>query len=179
MADDSVSYQVVVLTTRHSITGDLLFRDQRLSDFLNDRRDTVISFRNVQIARLTEPGKVLQKHPAAVVPKSWVAVAFEPPQKAIPQEKRFYGYVRKQEQPVFMMLEGMEIRGVLHTAGDLDLRRVLAGGVGEMFLPITKAVVTLFPKERYVIEQQAIMVNSTLVRYIAKIEGTPETLSAH
>lgn len=169
MVEASVVYSVVVLTTRHSITGELLFRDQRLSDFLNDRRETVISLRNVQVARLTEPGKVLQQHPAAVVPKAWVVVIFEPPQTAIPPAKRFYGYVKKQAHEVFLVMEGMEVRGTLHTTVDLDLRRILTSS-GESFLPLTKATVTLDANDRYIIEQEAIMVNANLIRYIAKYE---------
>jgi hypothetical protein len=169
MVESSVSYSVVVLTARHSITGELLFRDQRLSDFLNDRRETVISMRNAQVARLNEPGKILQQHPAAVVPKAWAVVIFEPPQKAIPPAKRFYGYVKKQAHEVFLVMEGMEVRGTLHTTTDLDLRRILTSS-GETFLPLTKAVVTLDANERYIIEQEAIMVNANLIRYIAKFE---------
>jgi len=156
------------------MTGELLYREQRLSDFLNDRRDTVISLRNVQVARLNEPGKILQQHPAGVVPKAWVLAIFEPPQKGIPPTKRFYGYVRKVTHEVFLVMEGMEIRGTLHTTADLDLRRVLTAS-GESFLPLTKAVVTLDANERYIIEQDAIMVNTGLIRYIAKVqvEQTP------
>ncbi|HEX7588084.1 MAG TPA: hypothetical protein VF478_07205 [Anaerolineae bacterium] len=174
MVEDSISYTIVALTSRHSITGELLYREQRLSDFLNDRRDTVISLRNVQVARLNEPGKILQQHPAAVVPKAWVLAIFEPPQKEIPQTKRFYGYVRKVTHEVFLVMEGMEIRGTLHTTADLDLRRILTSS-GESFLPLTKAVVTLDANERYIIEQDAIMVNTSLIRYIAKVkvEQTP------
>ena len=175
MVDESIPYSVVVLTARHSITGELLFRDQRLSDFLNDRRETVISLRNVQLARLSEPGKILQQHPAAVVPKTWVGVVFEPPQKGIPPTKRFYGYVKKQMHDVFLILDGMEVRGTLHTMSDLDLRRILTSGSGDTFLAVTKASVTLYAAERYIIEQDAIMVNANLIRYIAKVEAKPDS----
>jgi hypothetical protein len=167
--DESVSYRIVILTARHSITGDLLFRDQRLSDFLNDRRETVISLRDAQVARLDEPGRILQTHPAAVVPKTWAVVVFEPPQKAIPPAKRFYGYVNKQQNDVFLVMEGMEVRGVLHTTSTLDLRRALTAAT-ESFLPLTNAVVTLGANDKYVIEQETIMVNADRIRYIAKVE---------
>ncbi len=175
MVETSVAYSVVVLTARHSIAGELLFRDQRLSDFLNDRRETVISLRNVQVARLSEPGKILMQHPAAVVPKAWAVVIFEPPQKAIPPAHRFYGYVKKQAHEVFLVLEEMEVRGTLHTTSDLDLRRILTG-MSESFLPLTKAVVTLDANDRYIIEQEAVMVNANLIRYIAKVEASKTPL---
>lgn len=167
MAEERVRYSIVLLTANHSISGELLFRGQRLSDFLNDRRETVVSLLDATVARLDEPGKVVQKQPAAVVPKSWVIVAFEPPQSAIPPAHRFFGYVKKEAHEVFVVMEGMEVRGTLHTAGDLDLRRVLT--VPEhTFLPITKAIVTLESNRKYVIEQDAIMVNSARIKYIGK-----------
>ena len=63
----------------------------------------------------------------------------------------------------------MEVRGTLHTTGPLDLRRTLATA-GESFLPLTKAVIRLCTNDRYLIEQDAVMVNAHLIRYIAKIE---------
>jgi hypothetical protein len=167
MAEERVRYSVVLLTANHSIAGELLFRGQRLSDFLNDRRETAVSLLDASVARLDEPGKILQKHPAAVVPKLWVVAAFEPPQTAIPPGHRFSGYVKKEAHDVFLVMEGMEVRGTLHTAGDLDLRRVLT--VPEhTFLPITKAVVMLESNRKYIIEQDAIMVNSARIKYIGK-----------
>lgn len=167
MSEERVRYTIVLLTARHSIAGELLFRGQRLSDFLNDRRETVVSLLDATIARLDEPSKVLQKQPAAVVPKSWVEIAFEPPQSAIPPAHRFFGYVKKEAQEVFLLMEGLEIRGTLHTPSDLDLRRIITP-VEHGFLPITKAIVTLTANHKYVIEQDAIMVNSARIKYIGK-----------
>jgi hypothetical protein len=159
-------YQVVILTARHSIAGALALQDQRLSDFLNDRRDTAMRLLETQVARLSEPSKVIQRNPEAVIPKSLIAIAFEPPQKAIPPSKRLFGYVRKQQYDVFLTLEGLEVHGILHTTGDLDLRRFLVT-TQDSFLPITRATVYLDANDRYVIEQDAILVNARLVRYIA------------
>ena len=170
---DPISYSVVVLTARHSISGELLLFEQRLSDHMNDRRETTITLRNTRIARLTDPAKIIQQNDVAVIPKAWAVVAFEPPQKAIPPAKRFYGYVRKQTHEIFMVLEAMEVRGTLHTTSDLDLRRVITSST-EAFLPLTKAIVTLAVNDKFVIEQEAVMVNASLIRYIAKVE-TPST----
>lgn len=167
--EPAVAYRVVILTSHHYVSGDLLFKNQRLSDYLNDRRESVISLRNAEVARLSDPGKILQRHPAAVVPKNLAQIAFEPPQKSIPLAHRFYGYVKKQEHPVFLLMNEMEVRGVLHTAADLDLRRVLMDASGG-FLPVTKAVVSLFANDKYMIQQDAVMVNAGLVRYLAKVE---------
>ncbi len=160
-------YNIVVLTAHHSISGQVVL-DQRLSDFLNDRRDTAINLRNTQVARLNDPSRVLQQHDESVVPKNWAVIIFEPPQKENTASKRLFGYVPKVRHEVFLVLEGMEVRGMLHTPGALDLRRLLAT-TSDSFIPITQAVVTLYENDRYVIEQDAIMVNVRLLRYIGTI----------
>jgi hypothetical protein len=166
---EPTSFFIVVLTARHSISGELRFTDLRLSDYLNDRRETTITLRNAQVARLDDPGKVIHKSEEAVIPKTWAIVAFEPPQQAIPPAKRFYGYVRKQTHQVFMVLEAMEVSGILHTTSDLDLRRLITSST-ETFLPLTQAVVKLAVNDRYMIEQAAVMVNAHLIRYIGGME---------
>ncbi len=167
-------YLVVVLTARHSISGEITLHDQRLSDFLNDRRETMMRLVNTQVARLADPGKVIQRGAEAVIPKALISVAFEPPQKAIPPSRRLFGYVRKQQYEVFLLLEGLEIHGTLHTTGELDLYRYLANTT-DSFLPITRATVYLEASERYVIEQEAILVNARGIRYIAPKESTAVT----
>ncbi len=158
-------YSVVLLTARHSISGDLALQDQRLSDFLNDRRDTAFTLSNTKITRLSEPSRVVEQHDESVIPKTWVVVAFEPPQKAIPQNKRLFGYVQKQRYQVYLVMEGMEVHGTLHIPGGLDLRRLLAT-TSDSFVPITQAIVNLYDNDKYIIEQDAIMVNVRLLRYI-------------
>ncbi len=170
------TYQVVILTARHSISGETQLQDQRLSDFLNDRRDTSMRLLNTQVARLDEPSKIIQRNAEAVILKSMVGVAFEPPQKAIPTAKRLYGYVRKQQYDVFLVLEGMEVHGILHTAGELDLRRFLAAS-SDSFLPITHATVYLDANDHYVVEQDAILVNARAIRYIAPKETAPHPVT--
>ena len=171
------TYQVVILTARHSISGEMQLQDQRLSDFLNDRRDTSMRLLNTQVARLNDPSKIIQRNAEAVILKSMVGVAFEPPQSAIPPSKRLYGYVRKQQYDVFLTLEGMEVHGILHTTGELALRRFLAATT-DSFLPITHATVYLDANERYVIEHDAILVNARLIRYIAPKEAAPRGVAS-
>lgn len=164
---------IVCLTARHSIAGDLLLQDRRLSDFLNDRRDTAFALSNTHIARLSEPSRILEQHAESVIPKSWVVVAFEPPQTALAQGKRLFGFVQKQRYDVFLIMEGMEVRGTLHSPGNLDLRRLLAT-TSDSFVPITQAVVSLYENDKYIIEQDAIMINTHLLRYIG---ATPRVKS--
>lgn len=165
----STIYQVVILTAHHSISGEMQMQDQRLVDFLNDRRDTSMRLFDTQVARLSEPSKIIQRNTDAVILKSLVAIAFEPLQKTISPTKRLFGYVRKHKYEVFLTLDGLEVHGILHTTDELDLRRFLATSP-DSFLPITRATVYLDANDRFVIEQDAILVNTRLICYIAPKE---------
>ncbi len=62
-------YNVVLLTTLHSITGNLVLQDQRLSDLLNDHRESAIRLRKARVSRLGEPESLVVEHAIAVIPK--------------------------------------------------------------------------------------------------------------
>jgi uncharacterized protein DUF6812 len=168
---EAIEYDVVVLTSNHSFSGRISLRDQRLSDYLNTRQNTFITLTDVRVARLSEPGRVLEQDLSAVLPKSNVQIAFEPPQKAIPPANRFYGYVRKERTEVFIAMESMEVRGVLHTPGAPDLERFISMR-SDPFIPVTNALVTLQANRHFMIQQAAIMVNVYQIRYLAKVSGS-------
>ena len=69
------------------------------------------------------------------------------------------------------------MHGILHTAGELDLRRFLAA-TSDSFLAITHATVYLDANERYVIKQDAILVNARSIRYIAPKEAAPRAVAS-
>jgi hypothetical protein len=168
MAETTIAYQVVVFTQHHSFSGGLFLRDQRLSDHLNDRRDTTIGLRNVTVARLEEPAKILERTLFSAVPKEGIVIAFEPPQKiAIPQ-KRYIMY-SKDKYDVFIVTDGMEIHGELNVTGALDLRTAITNASAS-FLPITQAVVTLKAAPALVVKREAVLVNSHRIRFIGEVE---------
>ncbi len=171
-ANQPVVYKVVVLTPYHSIDGELRLLGVRFSDYLNDRRESVIVLRNAEIARLYEPDRVIERNTLAAIPKEWVVVAFEPHHEAVPLAKRLFAYIKKQMHEVFLAMDGMEVRGTLHTVADLDIRKFLAGPP-DPFIPITRPVITLYANERIVIKPDAILVNAHRIRYLAKIEAKP------
>lgn len=61
MVGTTTPHQIVIFTHQHSISGEIFLRDQRLSDFLNDRREKKVVLHNASVARLESPSKVLEK----------------------------------------------------------------------------------------------------------------------
>lgn len=166
--NETINYDVVILTADHSFTGQLSLRDQRLSDFLNNRQNTFIVLRQVRVSRLSDPSKVLEQDAHAVIKKDAVLIAFEPPQQNVQASHRLFAHVAKEKTDVFIALEGMEVRGVLHSSGQMELDRVIATP-NESFIPLTNATVTLQANTHFVIQQDAIMVNVHEIRYLGKV----------
>ena len=167
MPDTTLPYQIVIFTLQHSITGGVFLHDQRLSDFLNDRRQTSIFLRNASVARLEDPAKILEKTVRSVIPKIGIMLVFEPPQKAAPPPRRFINYPKERHE-VFLALDGMEVRGFLHVQGPLDLLNIMTNAA-VLFLPLTQATVTFDVNPNFVLKGDAIMVNTQLIRFMGEL----------
>jgi hypothetical protein len=175
MLETSIDYQIVIFTNQHCITGELVLKDKRLSDHINERVDTMLNLRNVTIARLENPSHILHKMVTAIVPKSGVVLIFEPVQKAIPPSNRFFGYIKKEKYEVFLIMDGMEVRGILHTQPNPDFRGVLVNSP-DAFLPITQATIHLEANPTMAIHQEAILINNQRVRFLGKLEIKSPTI---
>jgi hypothetical protein len=175
MTETSIDYQIVIFSNRHCITGEMVLKDKRLSDHINERVDTMLSLRNVTIARLENPAHILHKMVTAVVPKTAIVIIFEPPQQAIPPSNRFFGYIKKEKYEVFLVMDGMEVRGILHTQPNPDFRGILVNSP-DAFLPITQATIRLEANPTMVIHQEAILINCQRVRFLGKLEIKSPTI---
>jgi hypothetical protein len=167
MAGTTIPYQIVIFTRQHSINGSIFLHDQRFSDYLNDRREKNVMLRNATVARLENPAWVLEKTQVSLLPKSGIVLAFEPPQKA-PFTPRFIKYP-KEKYDVFLILEGMEVRGEVHMQGPLDFLNLLADA-GDSFLPLTQATVTIEANPNFLLKREAVLINTQRIRFIGKLE---------
>ncbi len=165
-----VSCHVVLLTRSHSITADVELHGERFSDLLNNSRQSSISLSKTQVARLTQPAKIIGQHSSAVLPKPQIVLAFEV-RPARTTERRLYGYVKKNQHHVFALMDGVEVQGVVHTTDSLDIvdtyRFITLNN--QLFVPITQAQVTFCEDERYLIQQETVLVNVQRLQYIAKL----------
>ena len=172
MADTVLPYQIVVFTQDYSITGGLFLKEMRLSDFLNDRRDTTFLLRNASVARLDDPAKILEKMPFSIVSKAGMVLAFEPPQKTTPQGRPTYKYP-KQKYDVFLAMDNMEVHGKLNVQGPLNLRQAITN-MAESFIPITEATVTLKANPGLSLKREAVLINVQRIRLLG--EMAPQAL---
>jgi len=171
MVDTGLLYQIVLLTQDYSFAGGLFLHEQRLSDFLNDKRDSTILLRNTSVGRLEDPAKILEKTPFSIIPKSGIVLAFEPPQKTNPLERHIIKYP-KQKYDVFLVMYSMEVHGKLNVQGPLNLRQAITN-MAESFIPITEAIVTLKANPSLIIKREAVLLNVQRIRFIG--ESTPKT----
>ncbi len=167
MPDTTPPYQIVIFTHQHAINGGVFLRTQRLSDYLNDRRDTNVRILNASIARLENPGRVVERTHFAIVPKESIMLVFEPPQKRPPQR----GFIKfpKDQYEIYILLDGVEVRGNIHVQGALDLLNVLANNA-HSFLPITNPTVTILANPTLPFKSEAILINVQRIRFIGEIK---------
>lgn len=168
---------VVILTYNHSISGRVRLSEQRLSDLLNDRREMVMRVLDAAVTRLVHPSRVVDHQKVAVVDKEHVLLVFESAEHKVTSSTRPFAFTTKQRHDVFMLVHSIEVSGVVHTAGAmdvLDLHRLMTV-TGEHFLPVTHATVSLpifdFQKNA------GVLVNATHIHYIAKVTA-PEAAPA-
>jgi len=114
------------------------------------------------------PLKSCKKTQVSVLPKSGIVLAFEPPQKESPPPRRFIKYP-KDRYGIYVILDGMEVRGEIHVQGSLDLLRIMADS-SDAFLPITQATVTIQANPNVLLQREAIVINTQRIRFIGEVE---------
>jgi hypothetical protein len=168
---------VVVITPQHAYSGRLDFGEARLSEILNDRRETVIRVQDITISLMDKPSQVIARHSEAVIPKQLAAIVFEQQVHSIRPDKRLYSYVKKKEHRVHMVVDGIEIEGYLHTLGNLDLKRIVSAPE-QLFVPITRPVLSFRSGTHYVFKPNTVMVNTSHIQYIAAVPEKPAESNA-
>jgi hypothetical protein len=174
MPDTTVPFEIVIFTREHSITGGVFLREQRLSDFMNDARDTSTMLRNSTVAKLENPAKIIEKTMISFVPKAGIMLVFEPPQKGPPLPQRFIKYP-KEQYPIFIINDSMEIRGIIHMHGALDLVHLLTNEAQTPFVPITHATVALDANPDFKLKDVTVLVNANHIRFIGEVQPKSKT----
>jgi hypothetical protein len=167
MVDTTFPVQIVLLTQHYSFAGGVFLKEQRLSDFLNDKRDTNILLRNASVARLRDPARILEKCTISIIPKAGIVMAFEPPQKTTPRGRAYVKYP-KQKYDVFLALDDIELHGKLNVQGPLNLQHAITN-LSDSFMPITEAVVILAANPSVIIKRETVLVNVRRIRFIGEI----------
>jgi hypothetical protein len=167
MRDPSFPFQVVVFTQYYSITGSLNLREHRLSDYLNDKRESTIQMRDTSFARLENPAKILEKSDNSIIPKAGIILAFEPIPKGNQQGRAFLKYP-KQKYEVFLALDGIEVHGNINVKGPLNLQQAIAN-LAESFMPITEALVSLEANPAVTFKREAVLINVQRIRFLGEV----------
>lgn len=163
---------VVVITSQRAFSGKLDFGEARLSEFLNDRRETVIRLRDIAVSLMDKPNQVIARHPEAVIPKQLAAIVFEQQLHPVRPDKRLYSYVKKKEHRVHIVVDGIAVEGYLHTLGNLDLKRVVSMPE-QLFVPITQPILSFHAGTHFLLKPNTVMVNSERIQYIAPLVEKP------
>lgn len=173
----AVRVPIVVLTRSHSVSGSVLVRDQRLSDLLNDRRDSVIHVLDAVVTPLSQNRKVEQAR-QAILSKDNALLIFEQQDQAPVTAKRPFAFTVKQQYETFLLVRGFEVRGTMYSRSNLDvleLHRFVATS-GEWFVPVTSATVTL-PSGQTFQKSAGVLLNVAGIEFISKKDAGADDAS--
>ena len=161
---------IVALSYSHSIAGRLVLQEQRLSDMLNDRRESVVRLRDAVLTRLST-GKLIERNKLSIASKEHLVLVFEQGEHTAGSGKRPYAYTIKQAYHVFIVAHSFEVRGIMYSKGNLDiyeLHRFIATS-SDIFVPVVEATVIL-PNGQEFRKQTGVMVNAPHIDYITKLD---------
>jgi hypothetical protein len=149
-------------TNQCLISGKIRTGGRRLTDILNDARDSALELSDVQVVRIVNPKDVIAAHSGAILEKKGIVFALIREEGADVPQSSFYKHVETMEWDVFLTVPSFELSGRLHVRGTGDLRRMLFDRPGE-FIPLTraKAVFTLYPEVSF--DGEVIVVNKSYI----------------
>lgn len=166
--------RTVVLTPTHRIAGILDMREGRLSDFLNDKRESVMRLYEAEIVPLRGPASGPRHETTAVIHKRAAVIAYGTDDPTMTSTQRMYARVEKRTNPVMILFDGIEAHGRLHTSSELDvagIQALMTQPGADRFIPLTDAVVRI-GDDHGDIREETVMVNGAHIRLIA-LEGVP------
>ncbi len=134
-------------TSQYLVAGKVYTGGRRLTDLLNDQRDSALELSRVEVRRIITPKKVIATHSSAILEKKGIVFALVKEEGDEGAQSSFYKHVDTREWDIFLTVPFFELSGKLHVRGTGNLRTMLFERAGQ-FVPLTEAnaVFTLFPE---------------------------------
>jgi hypothetical protein len=165
------SLEVELFTVDHAIRGYIETGGERLSDVMNNRKQSSAFLNDAYMIRLFNAGNAAKARLAqASVDKS--QILFARPVQADLTHKSLYRRATRQLYQVAVNLPSFEIRGVIHLTGKFDIARVLIERP-EDFIPITNCRATYMFNPRLEIAANIFVINKQRITLIAEIKPEP------
>ena len=159
--------EIELFTSDHAIRGFLDTAGERLSDVMNNQKESSILLSDVFIIRLVSAGK----NPPAKMSLANISkdkILFARPVQQDLTHKSLYRRAARQMFQVAFNLPGFEVQGVIHLPGKLDVARVFIERP-EDFVPVTngRAIYTYNPRLEVV--SSVFIINKHQVSMLAEI----------
>lgn len=163
--------EIEIFTVDHAIRGFIETGGERLSDVMNNRKQSSVLLSDAYMIRLFNAGSTAKaKIAEANIDKS--QILFARPVQADLTHKSLYRRATRQLYQVALNLPSFEIRGVIHLTGKFDVARVLIERP-EDFIPITNCRATYVFNPRLEIAANIFVVNKQRITVIAEIKAEP------
>ncbi len=163
--------EIELFTADHAIRGFVETGGERLSDVMNNQKQSSLLLSDAYMIRLFNAGNAAKARIVeASVDKS--QILFARPVQADLTHKSLYRRATRQLYQVALNLPAFEIRGVIHLTGKFDVARVLIER-SEDFIPITNCRATYMFNPRLEIAANIFVVNKRRITMIAEIKTEP------
>jgi hypothetical protein len=156
-----------LFTANHILHGFVDTRDDRLSDLLNNQKESSLMMTETRIVRLLNiggppPAKVLD----ACIDKS--SILFARPISQDMTQKSIFRRATRQIYPIAINLPRFEIQGMIHQTDRLDIERILIDRP-ENFIPLTNATAIFLLNPKLTIRSSMLIINKNHIHLIAEI----------
>ena len=163
--------EIELFTVDHAIRGFIETGGERLSDVMNNQKQSSVLLSDAYMIRLFNAGSAAKTRLVeANVDKS--QILFARPVQADLTHKSLYRRAARQLYQAAFNLPSFEIRGVIHLTGKFDIARVLIERP-EDFIPITNCRATYMFNPRLEIAANIFVINKHRVTMIAEIKPEP------
>ncbi|MFQ5341504.1 MAG: hypothetical protein ACE5F6_08145 [Anaerolineae bacterium] len=151
---------VQLITQEHLFNATVYTRGHRLLDTLNDRTTDYLEVSDVELHRKGSPEDTVAAFSEAIIRKADLHLVIITGSEHEAPRRRFFSYVQKIRNNVFLTVPGYEVRGVMHLIGTglPNPIAVLAQETG-VFFPVTSATASHAQTGVDVVEHPVIMVN--------------------
>lgn len=172
MAAESDLWDVELLTSTHSLTGQISTHGRRVTDFLNDDSRQLIALLGVRSFSLDQPQAAVVFSRFAQVNKETILLVIL--ERTVPdwvtrQRRRPLEYVLKDRHPVQIVIPPFQVTGSVHLIKGITLEQVLLD-IAPGFIPLSQANIRYLPQEDRAWSANTVVLNRRQAQFLWPVE---------
>lgn len=163
----------ILMIDEHLIVGEVETSGRRLLEVFNDTLTDWLQVFDAHVARRTAKGQAIATLNELMVRKADVRIAVPGGATHESPEKRRFAYVEKKQFPTVAIVDGYEIRGVMHLKAKREMHQLLVDLAS--FVPLTEATISHAGPSEEKLDAEVAIINKTFLRalHVGDAQGSP------